>query len=194
MINRIHIKRKQILPKDAKKVFNGKIFDIYQWQQKLFDGSFKTFEMVKRTDTVVTIPTTKNNKIIIEQQEQPNNEPFNSFPGGRVDDKEDINLAALRELEEETGYVPQKIKLWKTIQPSLKYDWLIFFFIAQQCELTSKQKLDSGERIKVKLIDLDELIELYMQDDFRDLETRPDFMKAFYDKKYKEELRKLLFE
>ncbi|MFC1780212.1 NUDIX hydrolase [Patescibacteria group bacterium] len=194
MINRIHIKRKSILPKNAKKVFGGEIFNIYQWQQKMFDGSFKTFEMIKRTDTVVTIPTTKDNKIVIEQQEQPNNELFNSFPGGRVDKKEDIDLAALRELEEETGYSPKKIKLWKTIQPSSKYDWLVYFFITQQCELTSKQKLDSGERIKVKLIDLDELIELYIQDDFRDLETRPDFMKAFYDKNYKEELRKLFFD
>ena len=44
---------KQQLPKNAKRVFKGKIFDVYQWDQKMFDNSVEIFEKMKRTDTNV---------------------------------------------------------------------------------------------------------------------------------------------
>jgi len=31
------------IPKDAKLVFKGKIFDVYQWQQKVYDGTTVTY-------------------------------------------------------------------------------------------------------------------------------------------------------
>lgn len=40
------------IPSEATKVFDGVIFDVYQWQQKMFDGSIETFEMLKRVSTV----------------------------------------------------------------------------------------------------------------------------------------------
>lgn len=42
----------KLLPKEAKKVFSGVISEVYQWPQKLFDGTTATFEMIKRPDTV----------------------------------------------------------------------------------------------------------------------------------------------
>ncbi len=38
------------IPPNAKRVFKGIIFDVYQWQQKMFDGSKETFEMLKRAN------------------------------------------------------------------------------------------------------------------------------------------------
>ena len=52
------------LPKNSKLVFKGDMFDTYQWPQKMFDGSTRTFEMLKRADTVHLIATTEDNKII----------------------------------------------------------------------------------------------------------------------------------
>lgn len=42
----------KLLPKETKKVFSGVISEVYQWPQKLFDGTTATFEMIKRPDTV----------------------------------------------------------------------------------------------------------------------------------------------
>ena len=36
------------IPKNATKVFSGKTFDVYQWEQEMFDGSKKIFEKLKR--------------------------------------------------------------------------------------------------------------------------------------------------
>ena len=41
-----------VIPHNAKKVFNGILFDVYQWKQKMFDNSIKTFEMLKRKSSL----------------------------------------------------------------------------------------------------------------------------------------------
>ena len=45
----------KLIPKQAECKFRGELFDVYQWPQKLFDGSMSTFEMLKRDDTVVIV-------------------------------------------------------------------------------------------------------------------------------------------
>ena len=97
-------KSKQPIPDHAKVVFKGVMFDVYQWEQELFDGSKTTFEKLKRPDTVVTFPILPDGKILLTKQEQSGKEPFIGATGGRVDEGEDILDAAKRELMEETGY------------------------------------------------------------------------------------------
>ncbi|KKT71448.1 MAG: NUDIX hydrolase [Candidatus Moranbacteria bacterium GW2011_GWF1_44_4] len=58
------------LPKNAKRVFRGVIFDVWQWKQKMFDGSLATFEKIKRPDTV-NIVGVVGKRIIILRQKQP---------------------------------------------------------------------------------------------------------------------------
>jgi len=41
------------LTSQAQRVFKGIIFDVYQWKQKMFDGSQGIFEMLKRPDTAL---------------------------------------------------------------------------------------------------------------------------------------------
>ena len=45
----------KLVPADADKVFEGVIYDVYHWDQTLYDGSKAKFEMLKRPDTVVII-------------------------------------------------------------------------------------------------------------------------------------------
>ena len=58
------------IPKNAKKVFGGVIFEVWQWKQKMFDGSYAVFEKLKRPDTVNVVPVI-GNKIMILIQRQP---------------------------------------------------------------------------------------------------------------------------
>lgn len=194
MLNRIHIKRKEVLPKGAKKVFSGEIFDVYQWKQKMFDGKYETFEMLKRADTVAVIPTTSDGKIILEINEQPNREKKSGFPAGAVEDSNNVDLEALRELKEETGYVPMKLKLWKDFQATSKIDWWVYFFIGQGCKKVSEPKADSGEKVKVQLVTFEEFLEMVKTKKFNPKDFMYEFLRACYDKKDKEELKKMLFE
>src|SRR3989344_5268859 len=101
----------QPMPKSAKRVFKGVVFDVYQWQQQMFDGTYETFEKIKRVDTVIVLPVTKEGKIILTKQQQPNGKPFTRVAGGRVDEGEGVLAAAKRELLEETGYEAVKFEL-----------------------------------------------------------------------------------
>lgn len=143
------MRTKPKLPKSAKRVFHGEIFDVYQWRQKVYDGSFQTYEMLARPDTVVIIAITEDKKIVIQRQSQPYpGKAFDSLPGGRVDDGETPLAAAKRELREETGYTSSTWKLWKSKRATSKIDWDIHTFIAYNCRKTHPQTLDEGERIK----------------------------------------------
>src|SRR3989344_4677291 len=117
---------KYSIPNHAKKVFKGVIFDVYQWEQKMFDGSVDTFERLKRPDTVVVFPVLPNGKIILTEQEQPGSRVFIGATGGRVDEGEGILEAAKRELLEESGYTAEEFTLWDARQPIGKIDWAVF--------------------------------------------------------------------
>lgn len=148
------------IPKDAKRVFEGKIFNVYQWPQQLFDGTTETFEMLSRHDTVIIIAI-KDGKIVITRQKQPGKDWFYDFPGGRNDHPEENELAAAkREMLEETGMSFRSWRLVEVHQPFVKMDWLVYTFLATDFVSQASQKLDGGEMIKVEEIDFAKLKEL----------------------------------
>jgi len=147
----------KLIPEEAERVFEGKIFDVYQWQQEMFDGSFATFEMVKRLDTV-NVFAVRDGKLVILKQEQPGSGEFYSVPGGRHDNADETELlAAKRECLEETGMKFREWKLINVVQPFVKMEWFIYTFLATGFEGEVMQKLDSGEKIKIELMSLDEV-------------------------------------
>ncbi len=148
------------IPKHAKKVFKGIIFDVYQWPQKMFDGSFETFERAVRQNTVVIIPIVEG-KIATVKQKQPGTDWFYDLPSGRMDKPgESPKNAAIRELLEETGLKSNSIRLWRTYSPSGKVSQKVYFFIAQDCKKVGLQKLDPGEKIEVIYKTFDEFLKL----------------------------------
>lgn len=157
----------KLLPKNAECVFKGIIFDTYQWKQELYDGSFTTFEMLKRPDTTKVIPV-KDGKLLVQEQEQPTLGFFYDFPGGRHDVEAETEAEAVqRELIEETG---MRFKTWKLIaveQPQVEIDWLVYTFLATDFIDQTEQKLEAGEKIKNVLKDFAEVKELIKNPDSR---------------------------
>ena len=90
---------KRTIPPNAKQVFKGVIYDVYHWEQELFDGTKTIFEMLKRPDTVEIIPITSEGKILINYEEQ-GLAQFICVPGGRVDRGEDPEAVAKDEIKE----------------------------------------------------------------------------------------------
>ncbi len=181
----------QPIPPNATKVFKGKIFDVYQWEQEMYDGTKQTFEKLKRPDTVVVFAVMDDGKIMLTEQEQPGKAPFIGAAGGRMDEGEDVLTAAKRELLEETGYEASEFILWKAQHPTSKIDWVVYFFIAKGLKKVSDQNLDAGEKIKLKFVDFEELPKIVASDNFSEKEIIVDFLNAELDANKKEELKKL---
>ena len=146
------------IPSKAKKIFKGVLHDVYQWQQTLYDGSTKTFEMIKRRPSVYVIATMRQ-KILVLRQKQPGRDWFPSLPGGWRNVKEDALKAAERELLEETGH---ESKQWKIIIESNGSPHMYFHeivFAANDCQKMAEQKLDGGEIIEVSPVSFQQFLQ-----------------------------------
>jgi len=181
------------LPKNAKRVFKGEIFDVYQWKQKMFDGSFKIFESVKRENTVVIIPSYKG-KIVALKQRQPHTKWFICTPSGRMDIKGEKPLnAAKRELLEETGMKSKTWKLWKKIEKRGKVEQNVYIYTAQNCYKVGPQQLDNGEKIKIKLMSFNQFMKLSDKPTRYMAETAADLFHARLDRKFRKKYKAAIF-
>jgi ADP-ribose pyrophosphatase len=133
-----------LIPDTATKVFDGDIFAVYQWPQAMFDGSTKTFEMLKRPDTVQVI-VVRGDDILLINDDQPDRGVRLTLPGGRVDtEDESWQAAADRELREETGLTCSQWRLIDVRQPAAKIEWFVPVFLATGITEEAEQQVDAG--------------------------------------------------
>ena len=150
------------LPKNAKLVFKGKIFDTYQWDQEMFDGSTEVFERLKRPNTIQVLAI-QNDNILIAEEEQPAKGKFHALFGGRQEPNEDSLECAKRELLEESGLTSKDWELYKIYEPYNKMEWEVHFYIARNCQKIAEQKLDSGEKITTKPLTFEQFINFILE-------------------------------
>lgn len=183
------------IPPQAKKVFSGIIYDVYHWEQEQFDGTFQTFEMLKRPDTVVVIPLV-GDKIYLHKEEQPGYRPTISVPAGRFERGEQDPVAvAKRELLEESGYTSDDFRLLRAHEHSGKVESTLHIFVAHNCQKVADPSLDPGERIHdTMLVSFDEFLEISQHPEFvKGHALELDCIKALLDPEYKETFRRALF-
>ena len=161
------------IPPQATRVFKGIIFDIYQWEQEMFDGSKRTFELAKRPNTIVVIPIV-GNKVLYSKQVQPSKPPFMGLFGGRADEGDISPLeTAKREFREETGMEAEDWTALWTFNDTAKVDWSVHYFLAKNCHKTGNQELDGGEKIDIYEATIDEfLTEIVPNENFKEYELR----------------------
>ena len=184
---------RQPIPSHAKKVFSDILFDVYQWEQEMFDGSVETFEKLKRQDTVVVVPSLEDGKLLLAEDEQPGRGTVLTFPGGRIDGDETPDEAAKRELLEETGYAPGEMELWKAYHPVSKVDWVLWIFVARNCTKIAEPHLDPGERIMVREVLFDDLFELMKDPQFVGNDLKLELTEAKHSEVARELLKKTFF-
>jgi len=174
-------------------VFKGVMFDVWQWEQKMFDGSQETFERLKRPNTAQVIATA-GEKILTLYEEQPDSVGlFPSLPGGRIDEGEGPLEGAKRELLEETGYESDDWELWLEQNPASKIEWTIYTFVARNCRKVAEPHLDAGERISPRWTSFDEFMALTENDAFYAKEIVEVLLRARLDARKSEELQQLFF-
>jgi len=156
------------IPDSAKCVFKGVLFDIYQWEQEMFNGTTQTFEAIKRLGSSQIIAVTKNKKIMMLKEQQPYIGEFLSIPGGQIETGETPIDNAKKEMLEELGMVSNDIDLWKEVGFSTKINWPSYYFIARNCKKIQDTNFEqAGEKIVAYELTFDEFIDEVKKDKFR---------------------------
>ncbi len=180
------------IPPSARKVFSGVVFDVWHWDQEMFDGTIRRYERLVRADSVSVIPVV-GGMIMIQHQEQPAREPFISFPGGGVEQGADRLVEAQREFLEETGYASDDVTLFKIFRPSQLIVWNSCFFIAKDCKRVSEPTPEPGEKITLEFISFDDLLALADNPLFRHKDLEATLVRARYNDEKRRELHTLLY-
>jgi 8-oxo-dGTP pyrophosphatase MutT (NUDIX family) len=178
---------KTTLPDNAICIFQWKIFSLYQWEQEMFDWQKKIFEKAKRADTIDVIAITKDERIVIIEEQQPWRDICYGFVGWTCEPHEIPLQTAQRELIEETWMQSENWKLFNSYSISSKIDYQSHIFIARNCEVLQQQQLDVwGEKITLHYFNWDQFIDFVASDRCKVQEFAWDVLRMIYHWKEKE--------
>ncbi len=116
----------------------------------------KRFSLLECGDWVNVIPLTKDDRCILVRQFRVGTaQVCLEIPGGMVDPGEAPEVAAARELVEETGYTSRRWRKLGTVAPNPAFqNNYLHSYLALDCEPTSAAHFDSSEVIDVELAPL----------------------------------------
>jgi len=152
---------------NKKQILDCKIFKIWESYCKspetpVNQNKLRVFTVIEAKDWAIVVPVVESARgkqfVMVWQWRHGAKELSLEFPGGVFEEGEDPKEAAIRELREETGYVPRKIEKIGEFNPNPAImSNKVHFFIAQELENCGKQNLDEDEFVEVTLVDAEEV-------------------------------------
>lgn len=121
-------------------------------QQKIYR------EHVLAGDAAVVLAITEENDVImIQEPRTPIKKVILGLPAGMIEPGEEPKQGAIRELQEETGYLAQDLTLMRVVYPTVGYsNERTFIYLAKNLKKTERN-LDETEDINVIKIPLSEI-------------------------------------
>lgn len=181
------------IPRRAKRVFKGIIFEVYQWPQKLINNTYTTFEMISKPNSVVIIPTV-GQKILISIRKQAFNKATLALLGGYIKESEKPIEAAKRELLEETGLTSQDWHLLRSYKHFLDIRCNMYLYIARDCKKVTEPVLNGDEQIQLMRVSFSKLLSVIKSDRFLADEITVDLLRILSNKHELEIFKRKLFQ
>lgn len=121
-----------IVPKEIRTVFQGRVFTVRVETISLPKGGDLQAEIIRHPGSVVIVPVTEKNEIVLVRQYRPAIGKWAwELPAGSLKPGEDVEHAARRECQEEIGEVAARLERLGSFYPTPGYcDELMMFFKA----------------------------------------------------------------
>ena len=152
-------------------VFKGSLLDIFVDEVQIHNGKRKVREYTKHPGAAAVIPILPDGKIgLIRHYRYPTNQIHIEVPAGKINPGEDVENTAKRELQEEIGYIPQKLTFLTKINPCIGYsDESIWLYLGENLEKVEHFKTD--ESIEFYPVSFDKAVELVWSGKITDVKS-----------------------
>lgn len=147
-------------------LFEGPIFDVISVERQAPDGRVGSFIEVDAPQWATVIPWFRDEEgvphfIMVKQYRHGSDQVTIEFPAGTVDPGEEPLVAALRELREETGYVPAgEVSLIGEVSPNPAFmNNRALFFLVEGVKKVGGQELDPNEQLDILKIPVSEVVD-----------------------------------
>lgn len=142
-------------------IFQGKIISLQVDEVRLPNGETATREIVKHPGAVAVVALVDDKMLVVEQYRKPLEKSLVEIPAGKLDHGEDPAQAALRELEEETGYRTDTVKHISSFYTSPGFaDEILHLYLAENLQ-KGEAHPDEDEFLECDAITLEQA-EAYM--------------------------------
>jgi ADP-ribose pyrophosphatase len=157
---------------ESRVAYEGRIVNLRVDTVQLSRGTLGTREIVEHADCVCVVPLDdQGNVIMVQQYRKPAEETLLEIPAGGIEKGEVSQEAALRELQEETGYTADKIQhlssFWTT--PGFCTE-LMHAYLATDLRPSSLSP-DEDEDIQVVRVPLDQIPDMVRLGQIKDAKS-----------------------
>ncbi len=165
---------------DGENIFDGVILHVRKDRVELPNGKFGTREYIHHNGAVCIIPITDKGEVVLEKQfRYAIGRVVTEIPAGKLEIGEDRLEAAMRELEEETGYRAGRMEyIGEFLGSPAILEERITMYLATELTRT-ETNLDEDEFIEVFTMPLEEAYERVMANEFADAKTQLCILKAY---------------
>lgn len=153
-------------------LFEGKIISLHVDDVELPNGLQSKREIVTHPGAVIAL-TEDGNIVLVEQYRKALERAIIEIPAGKIDAGETLENCALRELEEETGYLAHELEHVQSFATSPGFaDEIIHVYLASQLEkLSAPREGDEDEFVRLHEVSLDEALQWMTEGKIYDAKT-----------------------
>lgn len=153
-------------------VAKGAIIDYYQDTMQIPNGMTAKWDFIMHKGAAACVAVKKNgNLVMVRQYRNALERETIEIPAGGLNQGEDMRTAALRELEEETGYRAGKCSFLLSVRTTVAFcNERIDIYLAEDLE-EGKQNLDEDEYLEIVEYPLCQLLDLIDQGVIQDSKT-----------------------
>jgi len=155
-------------------IFSGKIISLKVDDVLLPNGKEGKREIINHPGAVAVIAITNEGKLVlVEQYRKALERSIIEIPAGKLERGEEPELAAKRELEEETGYGCHEISYLQSFATSPGFaDEVIHLYVAKDLyEIEEKAELDEDEFVSLMEVSIEEAEEMVRDQKIYDAKT-----------------------
>lgn len=164
---------------ESEYIYQGKILKLRRESVQLQNGKTSVREVVEHAGGVCVLALDEKKRALVVTQYR---RPFDAFlvelPAGKIDPGEEPYQAAMRELEEETGYTTDRLHPMGKILASPGFcDEVLYLYYTDHL-MVGKCHPDEDEFLNLEHMPWDTLVQKVMQDEIIDGKTVAAVLKA----------------